>query len=54
MYHLEKQILDRIEKPKKRVRVQIILPDAKTYQAHSDDIKALAARVGGSLAVKMI
>ena len=51
---MEKQILDRIEKPKKRVRVQIILPDAKTWHAHSDEIKAMADRVGGSLAVKMI
>lgn len=51
---MERQPLDRAEKPKKKVRVQIILPDAKTYQAHADDIKALASRVGGSLAVKMV
>lgn len=48
------QALDRIEKPKTKVRVQIILPDAKTYHAHADDIKELVARAGGSVAVKMV
>ena len=51
---MTQQCLDRKEKAKTRVRVQIILPDAKTYQLHADDIKALASRVGGSLAVKMV
>lgn len=52
-YLLTSQELDRNEEPKTKVRVQITLPNVKTYQAHADDIKALAARAGGTVAVKM-
>jgi hypothetical protein len=45
--------LDRLEAPKTKVVVRITLPNAKAYKNHEDEIKSLADRAGGLLAVKM-
>ena len=51
---MDKNALDRICEPKKKVRVQITFPDAKSYKVNAERIKEFANNNGASMAVKMV